>query len=197
MILFVISRCTLGTAKAPACLFGAAQATSGVTKVAKMIDRTEATDVLGMVQMVAYGQGWDFEINPHQDVTVQVARHGAEHRTVLSWLEDSQALRAIALLDLEVLPHRLDEVLELMVDINNRVRMGAFYCDRECGRLFYRHAVQFPQLGEVSIAQIEVMMTTAVDNIQQYYQAFEFVVNGGVCGAEFLDDHVFETYGTA
>ena len=92
---------------------------------------------------------------------------------------------------------RLEEVLELMVDINSRVRVGAFYCDRECGRLFYRHAVQIPQLGEVSISQIELMMTTAADNIEQYYQAFEFVVNGGVCGAEFLDDHVFETYGTA
>jgi hypothetical protein len=61
----------------------------------------------------------------------------------------------------------------------------------------FRHSLLLAGGAEPTEAQVEVMLSSAIETCESYYQAFQFVLWSGVTAKEALESTMFETMGEA
>jgi hypothetical protein len=92
---------------------------------------------------------------------------------------------------------RRAHVLELIALINEQLWVGHFDMWVKDGVVMFRHALLLAGGVEVAGRQCEVLLDTALDTSERYFQAFQFVVWAGKSARESLDAAMFDTAGEA
>ena len=112
-------------------------------------------------------------------------------------MEEVEALHLACAFDLKVTEPRKTEVLRLLALVNEQLWMGHFDLWHKENVIMFRQSLLLSGGAEASSAQIEGMLTNALENCERFYQAFQFVVWAGHSATEAMNSALFETAGEA
>ncbi len=111
-------------------------------------------------------------------------------------MDEVEALHVACAFDLKVPEKRKTEVLRLLSLINEQMWIGHFDLWSKEGVIMFRHALLLAG-AEATDRQCEVLMECAIEAVERYFPAFQFVVWAGKSAREAMDATLFETVGEA
>jgi hypothetical protein len=158
-------------------------------------ERTEHP--LDVLERFAALNDWTFDRADDNEMSVSVSGSWTEYHIALTWIEDVEAVHIACAFDLKVADRRRAEILQLVSLINEQLWLGHFDLWTHENVVMYRHGLLLSGGAEPTRGQCEVLMKTALDACERYYQAFQFVLWAGKSAREALDSVLFETEGEA
>ena len=150
-----------------------------------------------MIEFVASNNDWSFERSGEDELAMTVAGRWADYNVSFSWMEEFEALHLASAFDLKIPEARVNEVIRLLSHINGQVLMGHFDIWRHEDVVIFRQSLLLAGGAEPTNRQVEVLLSSAVDACEAYFQAFQFVVWSGVSARDALQSVLFETHGSA
>lgn len=152
---------------------------------------------LDHIEAVALANDWSFERSGDDEITVSVKGNWCDYHLSFSALEELESLHLACAFDLKVPEVRRGEVCRLLAMVNERMWMGHFDLWNQEGVVMYRYSLLLAGDAVPTESQIEAMLTHALNQCEQHYQAFQFVVWAGKSASEALESSLFETVGEA
>ncbi|MBO6757434.1 MAG: YbjN domain-containing protein [Roseibium sp.] len=149
------------------------------------------------IETVAALNEWVFERSADDEITISISGGWCDYHVSFSWMEEVEALHLACAFDLKVAEPRKTEVVRLLALANEQIWMGHFDLWSREGVVMFRQSLLLAGGAEASSAQIEGMLSNALENCERYYQAFQFVVWAGKSAAEAIETSLFETAGEA
>ena len=150
-----------------------------------------------VIEQVANSNDWSFERNTDDEISITVAGLWTEYQVSFSWMEDFEALHLACAFDLKVGEGRTIEVMRLLAMINEQMLFGHFDLWEQEGAIMFRQSLLLAGGADPTSQQVEVLLSSALEACECYYQAFQFVVWSGVSAREALASVLFETHGNA
>jgi hypothetical protein len=161
------------------------------------IETTRDLHPVDVIEHVAQSNDWAFERTGDDELAITVAGTWADYHVSFSWMEEFEALHLACAFDLKVPEKRALEVLRLMSMINEQMLFGHFDLWEVEGAIMFRHSLLLSGGAEPTSQQVEVLLDSALEACECYYQAFQFVVWSGQSAKEALAGVMFETEGNA
>jgi len=152
---------------------------------------------LDIAEHMARSNAWPFERTNESEVTLLVRGKWTDYRVSFSWMTGLEALHVACAFDVKVPERSQAEVQKLIALINARLWVGHFDLWPEDGIVLHRHSLVLSGGVEASRSQCEVLLSSALDACERYYQAFQFVVWAGEGAREAMEAATFETAGQA
>lgn len=121
----------------------------------------------------------------------------ADYHVSFSWMEQFEALHLACAFDIKVPDHRANEVIRLLSYVNGQVLMGHFDLWRQEDVVIFRQSLLLAGGAEPTNQQVEVLLSSALEACEQYFQAFQFVVWSGMEAKSAMEAALFETVGEA
>jgi hypothetical protein len=161
------------------------------------LEGERAEHPLDTMEQLALRNGWPFERDIDDEITLGVSGTWSEYQIQVSWMQQLEALHTACSFELRVAEPRRTEILKLIALANERMWIGHFdYWPNE-NIIVFRHAMLLSGGAPLNRRQIEVLIKLAVEACDLHYQAFQFVVWGGKSAREALDAAIVETVGEA
>jgi len=161
------------------------------------IDFERPDNPVDTIETVAALNDWSFERSTDDEITISIQGTWCDYHVSFSWMEEVEALHLACAFDLKVVDLRRTEVVRLLALVNEQLWMGHFDLWSQEGVVMFRQSLLLAGGAEATSAQIEGMLTNALENCERYYQAFQFVVWAGKSAVEAVDISLFETAGEA
>lgn len=150
-----------------------------------------------VIQQVATNNEWSFERDGDDEISISVTGRWSSYHASYSWMEDFEALHLACAFDLKVPEERLTEVTRLLSLINEQLLFGHFDLWEQEGAIMFRQTLLLSGGAEPTSRQVEVLLSSALEACECYYQAFQYVVWSGTPARQALNNALFETVGTA
>jgi hypothetical protein len=150
-----------------------------------------------MIEFVADSNDWSFERSADDEIAMIVQGHWTDYHVSFSWMEANEALHFSCAFDLRIPEARLNEINKLVTLINGDTLMGHFDVWNKADSVIFRQSLLLSGGLEPTTRQVEVMLSSALETCEVYYQAFQFVVWSGVNAQAAIDAARFETVGEA
>ena len=150
-----------------------------------------------MIEVVAASNDWAFERTGEDEIAIAVAGNWTDYHVSFSWMEDFEALHLACAFDIKVPENRVLEVMRLLSIINEQMLFGHFDLWEQEGAIMFRQALLLCGGAEPTSQQVEVLLNSALEACETYYQAFQFVIWSGTSAREALNSALFETQGNA
>jgi hypothetical protein len=167
----------------------------GMTHVEFEVERSEHP--LDVLERLASLNEWTFDRADDDEMSIAVPGSWTEYHVAFTWIGDVEALHVACAFDLKVPDRRRNEMLQLVSLVNEQMWVGHFDLWSSENVVMYRHALLLAGGAEPTPGQCEMMMKTASDACERYYQAFQFVLWAGKSAREAIDSVLFETEGEA
>ena len=161
------------------------------------LDLSRAAHPVDVIEAVANANEWAFERAGDDEIAISVAGNWTDYHISFSWMEDFEALHLACAFDIKVSEPRVTEVMRLLALINEQMLFGHFDLWEQEGAIMFRQALMLNGGVEPTGQQVEVLLSTALEACECYFQAFQFVVWSGVSARDALQSVLFETHGTA
>lgn len=161
------------------------------------IDVTREAHPVDVIEQVAHANEWAFERAGDDEIAISVAGNWTDYHISFSWMEDYEALHLACAFDLRVTDARVTEVMRLLALINEQMLFGHFDLWEQEGAIMFRQALLLSGGVEPTSQQVEVLLNSALEACECYFQAFQFVVWSGVSARDALSSVLFETQGNA
>ncbi|MTH98159.1 YbjN domain-containing protein [Roseibium sp. RKSG952] len=149
------------------------------------------------IETVASLNDWLFERSADDEITISVSGSWCEYHVSFSWMEEVESLHLACAFDLKVSDPRKLEVIRLLSLANEQLWMGHFDLWHKEGVVMFRQSLVLAGGAQANSAQIEAMLSNALESCERYYQAFQFVVWAGNSADEAINTALFETVGEA
>lgn len=162
-----------------------------------VIEFERQTHPVDMIEVVAATNDWAFERSGEDEIAMTVEGRWADYNVSFSWMEEFEALHLASAFDIKVPEARVNEVIRLISHINGQVLMGHFDLWRQEDVIIFRQSLLLAGGAEPTNRQVEVLLSSAVEACEAYFQAFQFVVWSGVDAKTAMDAVLFETVGEA
>lgn len=157
----------------------------------------DAGNPLDVVEHLAEVSEWQIERAGEDEVTLTLRAAWCDLAVSLSWMEDLEVLHLAATLDMKVPASRRTAVTQLLALINSRLWLGHFDMWEQDGELIYRSALPLTDGASFTTSQSVMLVESATEAVDRFYQAFQFVVWAGQAPQTALDHALFETAGRA
>lgn len=154
-------------------------------------------DPLDVVENVLTAENLPFDRTDEGDLAFALAGDWKDYELWFAWRPEGDCLQLSCSLDLQVKKSRRGHAYELASLINQRVWMGHFEVWAEDGEIVFRHAMALPHGERPTLAQAASMIDSAVEAVDRFYPAFDFMVRGAKSPTEAIDACLFDTVGTA
>ncbi|RST88019.1 hypothetical protein EJC49_02445 [Aquibium carbonis] len=161
------------------------------------IDLSREAHPVDVIEAVANANEWAFERAGDDEIAISVAGNWTDYHISFSWMEDFEALHLACAFDIKVPETRVTEVMRLLALINEQMLFGHFDLWEQEGAIMFRQALMLNGGVEPTGQQVEVLLSTALEACECYFQAFQFVVWSGISAREALQNVLFETHGSA
>jgi hypothetical protein len=161
------------------------------------IDLSREAHPVDVIEAVANANEWAFERAGDDEIAISVAGNWTDYHISFSWMEDFEALHLACAFDIKVTEPRVTEVMRLLALINEQMLFGHFDLWEQEGAIMFRQALMLNGGVEPTGQQVEVLLSTALEACECYFQAFQFVVWSGVSARDALQSVLFETQGSA
>ena len=150
-----------------------------------------------VIEQVAHNNDWSFERAGDDEISISVAGSWTDYHVSFSWMEEFEALHLGCAFDIRVPEIRVNEVVKLLSAINGQVLMGHFDLWRQEDVVIFRQSLLLAGGAEPTNRQVEVLLSSALDTCEAYFQAFQFVVWSGMEANKAMEAVLFETVGEA
>ncbi|CAD7038862.1 conserved hypothetical protein [Pseudorhizobium banfieldiae] len=150
-----------------------------------------------MIEVVAASNDWAFERSGEDEIAMTVEGRWADYHVSFSWMEEFEALHLACAFDIRIPDARVNEVIRLLSHINGQVLMGHFDLWRQEDVVIFRQSLLLAGGAEPTSQQVEVLLSSALDACESYFQAFQFVVWSGMDAKNAMEVVLFETVGEA
>ncbi|WP_160008154.1 YbjN domain-containing protein [Rhizobium sp. 18055] len=150
-----------------------------------------------MIEYVAAHNDWAFERSGDDEIAMTVEGKWTDYHVSFSWMEEFEAIHLGCAFDIKVPEQRLNEVTKLLAAINGQVLMGHFDVWRQEDVIIFRQSLLLAGGAEPTNRQVEVLLASALDTCEAYYQAFQFVIWSGMDANRAMEVVLFETVGEA
>ena len=150
-----------------------------------------------MIEVVAASNDWAFERSGEDEIAMTVEGRWADYHVSFSWMEEFEALHLACAFDVRISDARVNEVIRLLSHINGQVLMGHFDLWRQEDVVIFRQSLLLAGGAEPTSQQVEVLLSSALDACESYFQAFQFVVWSGMDAKNAMEVVLFETVGEA
>ncbi|MCM2477498.1 hypothetical protein HGO38_29040 [Rhizobium sp. CG5] len=150
-----------------------------------------------MIEFVAATNDWSFERSGEDEIAMTVEGHWADYHVSFSWMEEYEALHLACAFDIRVPDARVNEIIRLLSHVNGQVLMGHFDLWRNEDVVIFRQSLLLAGGAEPTNQQVEVLLSSAIDACEAYFQAFQFVVWSGMEAKAAMDAVLFQTVGEA
>ena len=150
-----------------------------------------------MIERMAAANQWTFERGDENEITFAVDGSQAALHVAFTWLPEMEALHGACAFDLKVPERSRAAIINLVSLINEQLWVGHFDLWSSDNVVMFRHSLLLTGGVEPSTQQCEILLKTAVDTCERYFQAFQFVLWAGKSPREALDCAMFETVGRA
>ncbi|OHV82480.1 YbjN domain-containing protein [Ensifer sp. LCM 4579] len=161
------------------------------------LEAERQSNPVDMIEFVAANNDWSFERSGEDEIAMTVEGRWADYHVSFSWMEEFEALHLACAFDVKVPEGRVNEVIRLLSHINGQVLMGHFDLWRQEEVIIFRQSLLLAGGAEPTNRQVEVLLSSALDACESYYQAFQFVVWSGMDAQRAIDMVMFETVGEA
>lgn len=161
------------------------------------IETTRDLHPVDVIEHVAQTNDWAFERTGDDELAITVAGSWTDYHVSFSWMEEFEALHLACAFDLRVPEPKVLEVMRLLSTINEQMLFGHFDLWEVEGAVMFRHSLLLSGGAEPTSQQVEVLLDSALEACECYYQAFQFVVWSGLSAKEALASVLFETEGNA
>ena len=161
------------------------------------IDLARESHPVDVIEHVANANDWSFERNGDDEISISVAGVWTDYHLSFSWMEDFEALHLACAFDIKVPESRTMEVMRVLSLINEQMLFGHFDLWEQEGAIMFRQSLLLAGGVEPTSQQVEVLLSSALEACECYFQAFQFVVWSGVTAKEALASVLFETFGNA
>ncbi|GJE26451.1 YbjN domain-containing protein [Methylobacterium organophilum] len=152
---------------------------------------------LDVVERIASLRDWMFDRAEADEMSVSVQGRWTDYHIAFTWIEDVEALHVASAFDLKVPERRRTEVLKLVTLVNEQLWIGHFDLWSTDSVVMFRHSLLLTGGIAPTQGQCAMLMKSATDACERYYQAFQFVIWAGKSARESLDAVLFETEGEA
>lgn len=115
----------------------------------------------------------------------------------ITWRPEVSTLQMGAPLDLKAPPARLADACRLIAMINERLWVGHFDLWSDDNSIVFRNSALLPDTGVLDRAQAQALIRAAVEAVDRFLPALNFLIWGGKNPQEALDASLFETAGNA
>jgi hypothetical protein len=150
-----------------------------------------------VIEQVAQNNDWSFERAGDDEISISVTGNWSDYHASFSWMEDFEALHLACAFDLKVPENRVTEIMRLLSLINEQLLFGHFDLWEQEGAIMFRQSLLLCGGAEPTSRQVEVLLSSALEACECYFQAFQFVVWSGTNARDALSHVLFETAGTA
>jgi hypothetical protein len=150
-----------------------------------------------MIEFVAASNDWTFERSGEDEIAMTVEGRWTDYNVSFSWMEEFEALHLACAFDIKVPEIRVNEVIRLLAQVNGQTLMGHFDLWRQEDVVIFRQSLLLAGGAEPNNQQVEVLLSSALDACESYYQAFQFVVWSGMDAKSAMECVLFETVGEA
>jgi hypothetical protein len=161
------------------------------------IEAERQTNPVDMIEFVASLNDWSFERSGEDEIAMTVEGRWTDYHVSFSWMEQFEALHLACAFDIKVPEKRINEVIRLLSLVNGQVLMGHFDLWRQEDVVIFRQSLLLAGGAEPTNQQVEVLLSSALDACEAYFQAFQFVVWSGMDAKQAMDVALFETVGEA
>jgi hypothetical protein len=152
---------------------------------------------MDVIEYVANLREWNFERTGDDELAVAIPGHWANYHASYAWMEDFEALHFACAFDVNASKGRKGELIHLLALVNEQLLMGHFDFWEQEGAIMFRQSLLLAGAAEITQEQIDVLLSSAVEICETYYQAFQAVLWSGCKAREALDHAMFETVGEA
>jgi len=159
------------------------------------LDRPEHP--LDVVERLASLRDWIFDRAETDEMSVTVEGKWTEYHVAFTWIEDVEALHVACAFDLKVPDRRRVEMTKLIGMLNEQLWIGHFDLWSNDNVVMFRHSLLLTGGIAPTQSQCAMLMKSAAEACERYYQAFQFVLWAGKPAREALDAVLFETEGEA
>jgi hypothetical protein len=150
-----------------------------------------------MIEFVAATNEWSFERSGEDEIAMTVEGYWTDYHVSFSWMEEFEALHLACAFDMKVTTSRLNEVIRLLSHVNGQVLMGHFDLWEQEDVIIFRQSLLLSGGAEPTNKQVEVLLSSALETCELYFQAFQFVAWSGMDAKSAVDTVLFETVGEA
>ncbi len=150
-----------------------------------------------MIEIVAASNDWTFERSGEDEIAMTVEGRWADYHVSFAWMEEFEALHLACAFDIKIPDMRVNEVIRLLSHINGQVLMGHFDLWRQEDVVIFRQSLLLAGGAEPTNQQVEVLLSSALEACESYFQAFQFVVWSGMDAKKAMEVVLFETVGEA
>ncbi len=152
---------------------------------------------LDALERVALRNDWRFERSGNSELAVTAEGRWSGYQVSFTWMDHLEALHVACAFDLKAPDTKRGELVELVALVNEQLWLGHFDLWTSEKIVMFRHTLPLAGGAEMTAEQGAVLLETAVEACDRYYQAFQFVVWAGKPPREALDHALFETEGEA
>lgn len=157
----------------------------------------ETLEALDLIEEYLETNGWQHEREDDDAVQCIVPSRWGEMGGLFAYRDEPPALHASVTLDLKPQTAKRAAIAELVMLMNERLWLGHFDFWADEGVILFRHALPMLERETPSGGEIRSVMAAAVDAIDRFVPAFNFVVWAGKSPREAVEAALFETVGEA
>ena len=153
---------------------------------------------IDMLEAYYAAHGWEHE--RHDDEIVATVKGSwATYELRALWRDDDSVLQFLAFPDIKVTDDRRAAIYEAVGLVNEQLWIGHFELWSSSGVLLFRHAamVDGEEEGTMTLAAVELLVESAIEECERFYPVFQFVLWGGKTPKEALAAALIETQGEA
>lgn len=154
-------------------------------------------DTLDLIEDFLETNSWPHEREEDDAVQCIVPSRWGEMGGLFALRLDPPALHFSVTLDVKPQIAKKAAIAELVMMMNERLWLGHFDYWAEEGVILFRHALPMLDRDCPSGGEVRSLMAAAVDAIDRFVPAFNFVVWAGKTPREAIDAAMFETKGEA
>jgi hypothetical protein len=152
---------------------------------------------LDLVEEIVCAHQWPFQRSGDDELAVEFSGHWCSYQLHFVWSEDLSAMHLSCFMDVKVPKRRYGAVAELVVQMNNKLWLGAFVLPKEECTPAFRHTVLLRGAKGASVEQLEDLVDIALTECERFYPAFQFVAWGGKTPDEAISASLLDTIGEA
>ena len=154
------------------------------------------THPMDLVEESVGTRDWVAERTARDELIAEVSGRWCDYHLLFAWSEDIGALQITCAFDIRAPREKLTALHELLALANDRMWVGHFDIGAVDGLPAFRHALLL-RGGTLSAEQLEDMVDIALQEVDRFYPAFQYVLWGDRSPADALACVMLETVGHA
>ena len=152
-------------------------------------------DPLDNVELAASIQNWTFDRSDNEVSIIANGKHN-NYQISVSLHNNSQGLNIVCGFDLRFNKKNKYQILKLVSSINAQLWLGHFDVWDKEGLIVYRNSLILDE-RILNLETIETLLIDAINSIDLYFPAFQYILWAGKTSEEALSTVLFETRGEA